>query len=123
MTRPINLSLIAFRFPIPAIASILHRISGIALLFGVGYLSYLLSVSLDSAAGFEWVQTAIHESAHGYVVWLVIVALLYHFVAGIRHLLLDFHIGTSLTASRVSSWAVLLMTVVLAGIAGWWLFS
>ena len=110
MTRPVNLKLTAFRFPIVAIASILHRISGVVLLAGVGYLSYLLSVALESQNGFDWVVYASQNSIHAFILWGVLTALVYHLLAGIRHLLLDLHIGDSLSVSRRSSVAVLIVS-------------
>ena len=123
MTRPVNLDLTAFRFPIAAIASILHRISGIVLIFGVGYLTYLLSLTLKSPTSFEWVFTAVHSTYHGFLVWVVLTAVAYHFFAGIRHLLLDFHIGDSLQVSRASSWAVLLVSGLASLGLGWWIVA
>src|SRR5487761_2740255 len=51
--RPIYLNLMAIRQPLPAIVSILHRISG-ALLFAVGIplLLWFVQTSLASGAGF-----------------------------------------------------------------------
>ncbi|MYD42583.1 MAG: succinate dehydrogenase, cytochrome b556 subunit [Gammaproteobacteria bacterium] len=121
MTRPVNLSLIAFRFPIAAIISILHRISGVVLFIGMGYLAYLLSMSLQSAESFAWVLHAMHHTAHGFFLWLVVSAVAYHFIAGIRHLLLDFHIGDSIEVSRGSAWAVLILSLVSSLLFGAWL--
>ena len=123
MTRPVNLNLAAFRFPIAAIASILHRISGVVLVFGVGYLTYLLSLTLESPESFDWVFHAVSSTYHGFLVWVVLTALSYHFFAGIRHLLMDFHIGISLEASRKSAWVVLIISGIAAIAIAWWIVS
>lgn len=122
-TRPMNLDLIKFRFPIPAIASILHRVSGVVLFFGVGYLTYLLSLMLESEESFNWVFTAVTETYHGFFLWAVLSAALYHLLAGIRHILLDFHIGVSLKVGRLTSWFVLVLSVIGALAIGWQLIS
>ena len=120
MTRPVNLNLATFRFPLAAIVSILHRITGIVLLFGVGYLTYLLNLTLKSPESFDWVFNAVRTTYHGVLVWVVLSAVAYHFFAGIRHLLLDFHIGDSLPVSRKSSWVVLIMSVAASiGLGAW----
>ena len=122
-TRPTNLDLTKFRFPIPAIVSILHRISGVVLFFGVGYLTYLLSLTLESEESFNWVFSAVNGPLHGFLLWVVLCAALYHFLAGIRHILLDFHIGDSLKVSRLTSWVVLILTTVGVLAIGWLLIS
>lgn len=121
MTRPVNLDLIAFRLPIAAITSILHRISGVVLIFGVGYFSYLLNLTLESAESFNWVFNAVGNTYHGFLVWVVLTAVSFHFFAGVRHLLMDFHLGISLRVSRVSAWSVLALTSVASIGLGWWI--
>ncbi|MDP1756070.1 MAG: succinate dehydrogenase, cytochrome b556 subunit, partial [Pseudohongiella sp.] len=54
--RPINLDFKTLRLPLPAITSILHRISGVIIFGGVFVLLWLLSSSLKSEAGFLDVQ-------------------------------------------------------------------
>ena len=120
MTRPVNLSLVTFRYPMAAIVSILHRISGIVILAGVGYFAYLLELMLESPASFDWVFDAVHTSYHGLIVWAVLTAVAYHVIAGIRHLLLDFHIGDTLSASRATAWTVLILTAAVSIALAWW---
>ena len=51
--RPVNLEITSLTFPLAAIASILHRISGVGLFFGMSILLYLLEMSLSSETEFE----------------------------------------------------------------------
>ena len=58
-SRPINVGiadLLAFKWPITALASITHRIAGVVLFVGVAFMLYALDVSLSSEAGFATVQ-------------------------------------------------------------------
>lgn len=123
MPRPVNLKLTAFRFPISAIVSILHRISGVVLLLGVGYLSYLLSLTLESESSFNWVMQAATSSWHGFVIWAVLSSLMYHMLAGVRHLLIDLHVGDSLAVSQKTSLVVLGLTVLGSLYLGIWLIT
>ena len=117
--RPINLSLTAFRFPVAAVASILHRISGVGLLVSVIYFLYLLYRSTESAEGFVTVTAWLTQPIHQILVIGSLLLVIYHVVAGIRNLLLDFHIGTSLVASRVGAYLAFIVTVVLfVGLGG-----
>ena len=46
--RPVNLDLSTIRFPLPAIISILHRITGIWLFLALPFLLVMLRGSLES---------------------------------------------------------------------------
>ncbi|EAR59444.1 succinate dehydrogenase, cytochrome b556 subunit, partial [Neptuniibacter caesariensis] len=46
--RPVNLDLRTIKQPLPAITSILHRVTGVALFFGAVFALYALGLSLES---------------------------------------------------------------------------
>ena len=119
--RPIDLSPTSF-LPVTAVASITHRVSGALLFVGSGYLIWLLDRALGSESGFAEVGSLLETPPGKVALWAVLVALSYHLLAGIRHLLLDFHFGDSLAAGRRSSWAVLILGVVAAVGLGAWLW-
>ena len=123
MTRPVNLQLTSFRFPIPAIVSITHRITGAALLPGIAYLTWLSSIAMNSAAGFAWVTEAARGTYHGVLIGLTLAALFFHFFAGVRHLFMDFHIGEELSASRRSAWTVILLSALCVLVFAIWLLK
>lgn len=112
--RPVYLDLFAIRLPLPAFVSILHRVSG-ALLFLVGIPALLWGVqrALASPQGWEEMRAVL---AHPFAK-LVLVALawayLHHFIAGIRHLVMDLHIGMDLKSARQSSAVTLVLAIVL----------
>ena len=116
--RPVNLDLYTIKQPLPAIASILHRISGVILLFGIAVLIYFWDQSLSSPEGFAQVQEAFANPLVKFVVWGVISALLYHFVAGFKHLFMDFGIGETLEGVDIASKLVLGISVILIIFAG-----
>ena len=94
-TRPVNLDLTTVKFPLPAIISILHRISGVGLFFGIGIILYFLHLSLESEAGFERVLELLRATPVKIMIWLILAGLLYHLIAGIKHLLMDWGLGES----------------------------
>lgn len=55
--RPVHIDLQTIRFPATAIASILHRISGVIMLFAVGILIWMLNESLASPESFAGLQS------------------------------------------------------------------
>jgi succinate dehydrogenase / fumarate reductase cytochrome b subunit len=113
--RPVYLDLFAIRQPLPAIVSILHRISG-ALMFVVGIplLLWFVQRSLASPAAFA-AAMAPFSTPFGKLLLLVLVwCYLYHLLAGLRHLALDLHIGIALAPARRSAALVLVLSVLLA---------
>lgn len=119
--RPIDLSPTSF-LPVTAVASITHRITGVVLFVGAGYLVYLLDLSLGSEAGFAKARAMLEGLPGRFALWAVLAALCYHLLAGFRHLLLDFHVGDSLAGGRRSSWLVLVLSALAAIGLGVWLW-
>ncbi len=103
--RPVFLSInpFVFRFPLTALASILHRISGVVLFGAVGYFLYLLDGALESPAALEHARTMLSQPVHQLTIFASLLALVYHLILGIKHLLLDFHIGDSLEGSNLAT--------------------
>ena len=112
--RPVYLNLFAIRQPLPAIVSILHRISG-ALLFLAGIPLLLWVVQRSLASPDAWAQ--MRGTLSTPLAKLVLVALawayLHHFIAGIRHLLMDLHWGMDLKSARQSSAVVIVLAILL----------
>ena len=88
--RPVNLDLQTIRFPITAIASILHRVSGVITFVAVGILLWLLGTSLSSPEGFEQASAIMGSFFVKFIMWGILTALAYHVVVGIRHMMMDF---------------------------------
>lgn len=120
--RPVNLPLprLAAAMPVTAVASILHRVTGIVLFAGTLFLCYLLDLALTDEAGFARAAAIIDAAPGALAAWAILTSLAYHVVAGVRHLLLDFHIGDSLRAGRIGSWLTLVLAAMAAvGLAIW----
>jgi len=116
--RPVNLDLTTFSFPLPAITSILHRISGVLLFVGVGFLIYALDKSLANAASYNELQVLLSGNLVKLITWVIISALLYHFVAGIKHLLMDLGIGETLEGARTGAILTMVISAALIAFAG-----
>ncbi|MFS9598930.1 succinate dehydrogenase, cytochrome b556 subunit, partial [Klebsiella variicola] len=84
--RPVNLDLRTIKLPVTAYTSILHRISGVILFLGIAVLLFALDKSLSSEEGFEQVKACLTSPLAKLVIWGLLSALLYHLVAGVRHL-------------------------------------
>lgn len=121
--RPVNLSLLTLKFPPMAIVSILHRVSGVLIAFFVPILLYLLSLSLRSPGAFTQLASCLSSPLTKIFTWLFLTLLFYHFLAGIRHLIMDLGYWESLVAGRRSSIGVLAGTVLIIILIGIWLWS
>ncbi len=120
--RPVNLALTKFSFPLAAIASITHRITGVVLFAAVALLLYLADLALSSEEGFARAASLVATPGLKVLLWLVLTGLIYHTVAGIRHLLLDLHIGDSKLAGKRTAQLTFLLTALLAIALGVWLW-
>lgn len=121
--RPVNLEISTIQLPITAYASILHRISGVAIFVGVAVLLFLLDKSLASAESFAETQQLLAESfIVKALVWLVLCGFIYHSLAGVKHLIMDLGIGETLEGGKRGALIVLIASVVLMLLAGVWVW-
>jgi succinate dehydrogenase / fumarate reductase cytochrome b subunit len=112
--RPVYLNLARIRQPLPAIVSILHRISGAALfLVGLPLLLAGMQASLGSSEAFESFRAAMSTPFAKIVLLGLAWAYLHHFCAGVRYLLLDLHQFIELKPARQSSAVVLIASLAL----------
>ncbi len=121
--RPVYLDLPQIQFPATAIASILHRVSGVILFVALAILLWLLSLSLDSAQGFDQAKSLLSSLPAKVVLWGILTAVGYHLCAGIRHLLMDlgFFEG-SMASGNASARVAMVIAVILSVLAGFWLW-
>lgn len=104
--RPVFLNLAQIELPAGALTSILHRITGVVLAAGVPAGIYLLDRSLQSEQGFAEVAGLLGDAAGKAAAVVLVWALAHHALAGVRHLLTDFDVGSPLRVARRSAWAV-----------------
>ncbi|UVK77074.1 MAG: succinate:quinone oxidoreductase, membrane protein SdhC [Sodalis sp. Ffu] len=117
--RPINLDLQTMQFPVTAIASILHRVSGIIIFVVIGILLWVLGLSLSSAEGFFQVSIVMESFIIKLIFWVILTIIAYHTVGGIRHILMDFgYLDKTLAMGKTTANIVFLLTVVLSILAG-----
>ncbi|MBP9722532.1 MAG: succinate dehydrogenase, cytochrome b556 subunit [Gammaproteobacteria bacterium] len=120
--RPINLALWTIRFPITAIISILHRISGFVLFLLIPCILWLWQYSLISIDNFNRVKDSFMSWPVKFILWVSLLALVYHLIAGVRHLIMDMHIGDSKQGGKLGSYCVLAMTVMFGVVFGVYLW-
>lgn len=119
--RPINLDLSSMKFPPMAIASILHRISGIVLFLLLPFMLCLLSKSLHSEEVFIHVKSMLESPLYKLLVWAFSAAMAYHIIAGIRHIIMDMGVGEELATGRRTSILVIVLAVIATILLGIWI--
>lgn len=115
--RPLSPHLQIYRPQWTSVLSILHRITGVIL--SVGALALVWGL-LALAGGEQTWQgfVGVLGSVPGRVLGsLFLIALFYHLLNGIRHLVWDAGAGLDLRTAFLSGWAVVLGTVVLSALA------
>lgn len=120
--RPVFLDLTKMKFPVPAIASIFHRISGILMFLFLPLLFYLLSLSLKSPADFIIFLKFIKLTWVKLSLWVGLSAVIYHVLAGLRHIIMDFGFAETLKAGRVTAYAVIVLGFIGMVISGVWIW-
>jgi succinate dehydrogenase / fumarate reductase cytochrome b subunit len=121
--RPVYLNLLAIRMPVPAIASILHRLSGAVLFFvGVPAGLWALQASLGGADAYEAMRACLSHPLAKLAALGLLWAYLHHLFAGLRHVLADVHVASELKPARQT--AVLTIVAALAvtlivGVRAW----
>ncbi|HIC67394.1 MAG: succinate dehydrogenase, cytochrome b556 subunit [Paracoccus sp. (in: a-proteobacteria)] len=111
--RPLSPHLQVYRLPIAAIASIMTRITGHALVAGIVLLVWWLVAAVASPGAFaaaDWVM----RSWIGFIVmtgsaW----ALWFHALSGVRHLFYDAGYGLEIDEAKRNSWVIIVGSVVM----------
>ncbi len=110
--RPKNLDLLHIHLPIGGFVSILHRVTGVLLVLALPLAFLLLQKSLQGPEGFAQVVAQLSSLPARAFLFCITILLAHHFLAGVRHLLLDLDVGISRSAGRLGAW------LVLAGVLG-----
>jgi succinate dehydrogenase / fumarate reductase, cytochrome b subunit len=120
--RPVNLDLFKFKFPVMAIVSVLHRISGVVIFLFIPFMLYILHQSLISQTSFEAIQNCLQHPVAKIFVGLMLAAVLFHLIAGIRHLMMDLGFAEGRQAGRFTAWLVISIAAIVIILMGVWLW-
>ncbi len=88
--------IVSYRLPPAGIVSILHRISGVVMFLLLPFVVWMFDTSLTSEISYDEFKSVFTAGAGilpailvNVVTWGLIWAYLHHFIAGVRHLLMD----------------------------------
>lgn len=105
--RPVYIDLLRIRLPVGGLVSILHRVSGVLLVLALPFLLWVFQQSLVSAEDYQCITGLLQKFPLRILLFLLILALAHHLLAGIRHLLLDLDVGMGRRGGRLGAWLVL----------------
>jgi succinate dehydrogenase / fumarate reductase cytochrome b subunit len=111
--RPLSPHLQIYKPQITSILSIMHRMTGIALILGAVYIiGFLVSLSSGEQCFALYAETLkipyMYLFHYGFIF-----SLAYHFLNGIRHLFWDFGVGFEMKMATLSGWLVVILSIIL----------
>ena len=109
---PIFLNLLKIQLPIAGVSSILHRISAVGIFVLLLPFSIVLVLASNSEEGFSTVSYFLSLNSIKILLVLLLTGLTYHYISGIRHLVMDFGYWQTLSAGKISA----ILTIVLSGL-------
>ena len=109
---PIFLNLLKIQLPIAGVSSILHRISAVGIFVLLLPFSVVLVLASNSEEGFSTASYLLSFNSIKVLLVLLLTGLTYHYISGIRHLVMDFGYWQTLNAGKISA----ILTIVLSGL-------
>ncbi len=120
--RPVNLDLTTIKMHPAANASILHRVSGVIMVFAIGILLWTLSTSLSSAEGFSQIQGILDGFFFKFIIFGCLSALTFHVLAGVRHLFMDLGHFEELASGNATAKVIMVTWLAISAVIGVWLW-
>jgi succinate dehydrogenase / fumarate reductase cytochrome b subunit len=120
--RPVNLDLRTIRLPVSAVASIIHRITGVGLFVALAFVMWALNLSLSSEAGFEKVAGVMNHPFAKLITWGIVSFFVYHLIAGIKHLCMDVGYFEEKESGALASKVIMIVSVICILLVGVWIW-
>ena len=118
--RPLSPHLSVYRMTMTMAMSFAHRISGVALYFGVLVLAWFLIAASADASTFAVFSDFVGSFIGRVVLFFVTWALFHHLVGGFRHIIWDAGFGLDAPLRDQMAWATLIggfaLTIVVWGV-------
>ena len=123
--RPVYIDLRKINLPVSALISITHRLSGMFVFFiTLPLMLALIYFSTESENSFN--DLSLFLKNYKFILGLIVLSfciLWYHILSGVRHLIMDAHIGESLLASKYSAIFTISLWIITTCFVFWRIFS
>jgi succinate dehydrogenase / fumarate reductase cytochrome b subunit len=111
--RPLSPRLI-YHWHIGMAASLLHRLTGVAIFFSIPYgLWFLIRISQGENSFVKAIQLLHHPVAQ-FSQLVLLFGMIYHLINGIRYIFLDKSLGVDIATARKSAWLTLIFSFILS---------
>ena len=122
--RPVYIDLRKINLPVSALISITHRLSGMYVFFiTLPLMLALIYFSTESEDSFNDLSLFLKD--YKFILGLIVLSfciLWYHILSGVRHLIMDTHIGESLIASKYSAIFTISLWIITTSFVFWRIF-
>ncbi len=108
--RPLSPHLQVYRPQITSILSILHRLTGVAMIGGAAMFTYWIAAATYGPEAFDRAQGVLGSWFGRLVLFGMAVSLFYHLGNGVRHMAWDIGWGYELPKLAASGWAVVVFS-------------
>lgn len=88
-SKRVYLNLLAFDFPLTAIASIIHRATGLLLFVLMPLVLYFFKLAVGSESSFDIAVSLMSTFYIKTLVYCFVFALTYHLIGGFKHMIMD----------------------------------
>jgi len=123
-SRPVNLDLTKFSFPITAIASIALRVSAVICWAGLGIALLVLGSAESAEDPLITLQNTIQSGfITQFIAWGILAAFGYYCAGTIKHIIQDIGYFEDLSGGIMISWVALAAGAVLAIVAGVYIWA
>ena len=123
--RPVYIDLRKINLTVSAVISITHRLSGMYIFFiTLPLMLALIYFSTESEDSFN--DLSLFLKNYKFILALIVLSfciLWYHILSGVRHLIMDAHIGESLLASKYSAIFTISLWIITTCFVFWRIFS
>ena len=123
--RPVYIDLRKINLPVSALISITHRLSGMYVFFiTLPLMLALVYFSTESEDSFNDLSLFLKD--YKFILGLIVLSfciLWFHILSGVRHLIMDAHIGESLIASKYSAIFTISLWIITTSFVFWRIFS
>lgn len=118
--RPLSPHLQVYRPQLTSVLSIMHRITGVLLCKGIGFIIIALGiVAYDGVDLLTFLQSTPYLTIIKIAIWLMVWSAIYHWLNGLRHLLWDVGFFLELKSVYLTGWTVLFSSFLLTALLYW----
>jgi len=116
------LDLFKIRFPVTAIVSICHRVSGVLMMFSVPIALFFIHVSLVDQMHFDSMMSILNVWYFKLLAYLLLLPWLFHILSGLRHIVMDLGFMEELKCARATAYSlfvIFFISIIVLGIFIW----